>query len=69
MEHTSTEPDVQNRCFEKGLLVLEAGENVVRMTPPLVLRADEAETGLRLFSEVVSEIAAGTLTTRKGTRR
>ena len=50
---------VQNRCFEKGLLVLEAGENVVRMTPPLVLRADEAETGLRLFSEAVSEIAAG----------
>ncbi len=50
---------VQNRCFQKGLLVLEAGENVVRMTPPLVLRADEAETGLRLFSEAVSEIAAG----------
>jgi len=50
---------VQNRCFEKGFLVLEAGENVVRMTPPLVLRADEAETGLRLFSEAVSEIAAG----------
>lgn len=50
---------VQNRCFEKGLLVLEAGENVVRMTPPLVLTADEAETGLRLFSEAVSEVAAG----------
>jgi 4-aminobutyrate aminotransferase len=50
---------VQNRCFQKGLLVLEAGENVVRMTPPLVLRAGEAETGLRLFSEAVSEIAAG----------
>jgi 4-aminobutyrate aminotransferase len=50
---------VQNRCFEKGLLVLEAGENVIRMSPSLVLRADEAETGLRLFSEGVSEIAAG----------
>lgn len=49
---------VQNRCFEKGLLVLEAGENVVRMTPPLVLQADEAETGLRLFGEAVSEIGA-----------
>jgi 4-aminobutyrate aminotransferase len=49
---------VQDRCFEKGLLVLEAGENVVRMTPPLVLTPDEAETGLGLFSEAVSEIAA-----------
>ena len=47
---------VQNRCFEKGLLVLEAGENVVRMTPPLVLNAQEAQTGLRLFSEAVAEI-------------
>ena len=51
--------DVQNRCFEKGLLVLEAGENVVRMSPPLVLTADQAETGLRIFSETVSEVAAG----------
>ena len=47
---------VQNRCFEKGLLVLEAGENVVRMTPPLVITAEEAKTGLRLFGEAVSEI-------------
>ncbi|GAA2591570.1 acetyl ornithine aminotransferase family protein [Dactylosporangium fulvum] len=50
---------VQNRCFEKGLLVLEAGENVIRMSPPLVLTADEAGTGLRIFSEAVAEIAAG----------
>ena len=58
MEHTSTEPDVQNRCFEKGLLVLEVGENVIRMSSPPVLRTDEAETGLRLFTAAVSEIAA-----------
>ena len=57
MEHTSNEPDVQNRCFEKGLLDLEVGENVIRMSPP-VLRTDEAETGLRLFTAAVSEIAA-----------
>jgi 4-aminobutyrate aminotransferase len=49
---------VQMRCFEKGLLVLEAGENVIRITPPLVLTATEAETGLRLFSEAVDEVAA-----------
>lgn len=29
------------------------------MTPPLVLKADEAQTGLRLFSEAVSEISKG----------
>lgn len=48
---------IQNRCFEKGLLVLEAGENVVRLTPPLVVTAEEAQTGLRLFGEAVTEIA------------
>jgi 4-aminobutyrate aminotransferase-like enzyme len=57
MEHTSTEPDVQNGCFAKGLLVLEVGENVIR-TPPPVVRTDEAETSLRLFTAAVSEIAA-----------
>jgi 4-aminobutyrate aminotransferase len=49
---------VQMRCFAKGLLVLEAGDSAVRITPPLVLTAAEAETGLRLFSEVVAEVAA-----------
>jgi 4-aminobutyrate aminotransferase len=58
MEHTSTEPDVENRCFEKGLLVLEVGENVIRMSPPPVLRTDQAETGFRLFTVAVSEIEA-----------
>jgi 4-aminobutyrate aminotransferase len=51
---------VQGRCFEKGLLVLEAGENVIRISPPLVLTASEAEIGLRLFSEAVREFAAAT---------
>jgi 4-aminobutyrate aminotransferase len=48
---------VQNRCFAKGLLVLEAGENAIRISPPLVLTAEESQTGLRLFGEAVAEIA------------
>ncbi|GLZ79560.1 acetylornithine aminotransferase [Actinorhabdospora filicis] len=49
---------VQQACFQRGLLVLEAGENVVRMSPPLTLTRQDAATGLRLFGEAVSEVAA-----------
>jgi 4-aminobutyrate aminotransferase len=46
---------VQWLAFRSGLLVLEAGESVVRMSPPLVVTADEIATGVRLFSEAVAE--------------
>ena len=46
-------------CFQRGLLVLEAGMTVVRIAPPLVLTADEAAVGIRLFGEAVAEVAAG----------
>ena len=45
-------------AFQRGLLVLEAGHTVVRVSPPLVLTADEAATGLELFAEAVAEAAA-----------
>jgi 4-aminobutyrate aminotransferase len=44
--------------FQRGVLVLEAGHTVVRMSPPLVLTEAEAEIGLRLFGEAVAEVAA-----------
>ncbi|ANS78256.1 Ornithine aminotransferase [Serinicoccus hydrothermalis] len=48
---------VQQAAFERGLLVLEAGESVVRMSPPLVVTLEEAEIGLRLFGEAVAAAA------------
>jgi 4-aminobutyrate aminotransferase len=44
--------------FQRGLLVLEAGQTVVRMSPPLVITADEVAVGLELFGEAVAEVAA-----------
>ncbi len=43
---------VQQGCFERGLLVLRAGEATVRISPPLVLTETEARIGTRLFGEV-----------------
>jgi len=45
-------------CFQRGLLVLEAGKTVVRISPPLVITAEEVAVGLKLFGEAVAEIAA-----------
>jgi 4-aminobutyrate aminotransferase len=38
--------------------VLEAGHTVVRISPPLVITAEEAALGLKLFGEAVAEAAA-----------
>jgi 4-aminobutyrate aminotransferase len=50
--------EVQLACFRRGLLVLEAGESAVRLSPPLVVTADQCRTALRLFGEAVEEVAA-----------
>jgi 4-aminobutyrate aminotransferase len=49
---------VQAACFRRGLLVLEAGESAVRLSPPLVVTADQCRTALRLLTEAVEEVAA-----------
>ena len=44
---------VQNAAFERGLLVLECGASTIRMSPPLVVSTEQAETALRLFAEAI----------------
>jgi 4-aminobutyrate aminotransferase len=48
---------VQMQAFGRGLLVLEAGDDCVRMSPPLVVTADEMATAIRLFTESVAHVA------------
>ena len=48
---------VQLQAFNRGLLVLEAGDNCVRMSPPLVVTETEAATAVRIFSESVAHVA------------
>jgi 4-aminobutyrate aminotransferase len=49
---------VQMQAFDRGLLVLEAGDDCVRMSPPLVVSEAEMATAIRLFSESVAHVAA-----------
>jgi 4-aminobutyrate aminotransferase len=50
---------VERAAFDRGLLVLGAGERAIRMSPPLVLTEDQARTGLEVFEEAVAEAAPG----------
>jgi 4-aminobutyrate aminotransferase len=41
-------------CFERGLLVLQAGKSCVRLSPPLIVTADEVDIAVRVFGEAVA---------------
>jgi 4-aminobutyrate aminotransferase len=51
---------VQWACFERGLLVLEAGRTTIRMCPPLVVSEAEMATGLRIFEDALAAVGQGT---------
>ena len=48
---------VQQQAFNRGLLVLECGESTVRMSPPLVVTQDQAQTALRIFGDSVAAVS------------
>jgi 4-aminobutyrate aminotransferase len=53
-------PEARNRiiqrCFEKGLLLVGAGKNVVRFLPALVVTDQQIDQAVTLFTEAVIEI-------------
>jgi len=56
-ERATTERDaVVTAAFNRGLLILGAGKNSVRFSPPLVLTREEAETAVRIFEEALTEV-------------
>ena len=56
-ERASEERDeVVNAAFGRGLLILGAGKNAIRFSPPLVLTRGEADTAVRIFDEALTEV-------------
>ncbi|OLV20242.1 acetyl ornithine aminotransferase family protein [Deinococcus marmoris] len=43
--------------FERGLLNLDCGEAVIRVSPPLILTREDAETGLEIMREALRGLA------------
>jgi 4-aminobutyrate aminotransferase len=53
----TTERDrLVTECFKRGLLVLGAGPNTLRLCPPLVLSRAEADTAVRIIDESLTAI-------------
>ena len=53
-------PELRNRLvdalFHKGLLVLGAGQNSIRLSPPLVLTEAQADFALDAIEETLGEL-------------
>jgi 4-aminobutyrate aminotransferase len=59
-ERATDERDaVVNGCFSRGLLLLGAGKNAIRFSPPLVLTRAQADTAIRIFGEALADVEAG----------
>ena len=53
---------VLRRAFERGLLILGAGENTIRLSPPLVVSRDQCDFALQTLESCLREadsLAAG----------
>jgi len=50
-------PELRNRveqlAFERGLLILGAGQSAIRLCPPLVISADQADFALQTIEEIL----------------
>jgi 4-aminobutyrate aminotransferase len=55
-------PELRNRiveaAFERGLLLLGAGESAIRLSPPLTITRDQASFALETIEECLGDAAA-----------
>jgi 4-aminobutyrate aminotransferase len=53
---TSERDEVVDACFRRGLLVLGAGANALRLAPPLVLSKAQADDAVRILDQALTEV-------------
>jgi 4-aminobutyrate aminotransferase len=47
---------IENLAFERGLLVLGAGPNAIRLSPPLIISKDQADVALEILEECLERV-------------
>ena len=51
-------PELRDRievaCFERGLIILGAGTNTIRWSPPLILTKENVDVALEIFDEAIT---------------
>jgi len=58
-ERATRERDaVVRECFSRGLLVLGAGQNAIRLSPPLVLTKEQADTAIGIIDQALTTVGA-----------
>jgi 4-aminobutyrate aminotransferase len=59
-ERATEERDaVVKECFRRGMLVLGAGRNAVRLSPPLVLTRQQADTAIEILDQALTAVEQG----------
>jgi 4-aminobutyrate aminotransferase len=53
---TSERDAIVHECFKRGLLVLGAGRNAIRLSPPLVLTKQQADTAVEILDEAITAV-------------
>ena len=53
---TSERDTFVKECFKRGLLVLGAGRNAIRLSPPLVLTEQQADTALEILDQALTAL-------------
>lgn len=48
--------DIVNKCFEKGLLLVGAGKDVIRVVPPLNVSKEDMDAMLTIFEAALEEL-------------
>ena len=58
-ERATTERDaLVQAAFRRGLLILAAGQNTVRLSPPLVLTREQAQIAVRLLDQALTDVGS-----------
>jgi acetylornithine/N-succinyldiaminopimelate aminotransferase len=56
LELATPAASIVERCREEGVLVITAGEKVLRLAPPLVIEPTELQEGLQVIEKVIASI-------------
>ncbi|HTU99256.1 MAG TPA: aminotransferase class III-fold pyridoxal phosphate-dependent enzyme, partial [Luteitalea sp.] len=48
---------IQEMAFERGLLVLGAGRNTIRLSPPLVLSREQAAIAIDILDQAIGTVS------------
>ena len=56
LEVTCGNAEIVKRAMEKGLVLLTAGADVVRLAPPLVMKKEQMDAGIAVLDEVFGDI-------------